>query len=329
MQVLAEKDSSPTSPKVIVFRTRMGAAAEVPEPPAPQPHHGWHNPSVHGSKAAIAAAIFAGIAMLAACVTGYVNWSNRSDQKTQRAEEQADGHVNALIEAKLSPTATSINDHIDKKVGELGDQLHALDVRIARLEGPLTQRVSKLETRANQQASLAKLLDPNRVLATIRAELEIAENGGKKVSASDLSDYRNVVQTLPSSAHEYWTTAAAIINYQSRINQMSGEAPDPAKVSRLCPGLTHNVNGSISFSNTFAGFVFSDCVVDLDTNSFHNVVFRDSVVRYHGGPVTLDGVRFINCNFVLDASFPEQPKTPRLLLGLLESNQTNVTISSD
>jgi hypothetical protein len=319
MQAVVER-SSPL-PKVIVFPKRMAAQA-----PIPPPEHGpsGHDPVVHGSKAAIAAAIFAGLAMVATFVTAYVNWSNRSDQKTQQVQQQADTHTNELIESKLNPAVKVINDHIDTKVGELSNQIHALDVRLARLEGPLAGRVSRLETRANQQASLAKILDPSRVLAMIRRDIQTAQTSPTLLPASDVNDYRNAIQALPTTANEYWTTAAAIINYQSYINQMSGEAPDPTKVSRSCGGTTTvDNNGNLSIGNITEGGVISGCIVDFGTvNGFQNVTFKDSVIRYQGGPVAARNVRFINCRFLLDLHNIKSPATYKpteLLTALLNS----------
>jgi len=324
MQAVAEQTS--VSPKVIVFRTRMGTQAPIP--PDPQPNHdveGWHNPVVHGSRAAIAAAVFACIAAIAAGGTFYVNWSNRSDQKTQQTKDQFKTDVNTLIDAKLNPVVKAVNDHTDDKFGELSNQIHALDVRIARLEGPLTNRVSKLETRADQQGSLAKLIDPNRILGTIRTELQVAQASGKLLPVSDLNDYRNAIQALPSSAREYWITAAAIINYQSLVNQMSGEAPDPSKVSRPCRGLT-NEGGMHSFNNQFIGVPISNCVVDLDTQTFRNITFQNSVIRYNGGPTSLVNVTFMHCTFILNLKAQTKPANTNFLMALLEStNQETVS----
>lgn len=328
--VIAEQ--SYASPKVIFFPTRM-AAPQAPNPPEQPREQGRtrHDHIIHGSKAAIAAAVFAGLAMIATFATAYVNWSNRSDQKTQQARDQADAHTSGLIDSKLNPVSKAVNDHIDQKVGELSGQIHALDVRIARLEGPLTRRVSKLETRANQEASLARLIDPNRVLATIRAEIQMADTDRRILPVSTITDYKNAIQTLPTSAREYWTTAAAIINYQSLIDQMSGQAPDPNKVSVRCAGLT-NQEDVHSGNNLFIGVPISKCVVDLDTNKFSGTVFRDSVIRYHGGPVYLNGVSFVNCRFVV--SLPQPTKAPdstaqKFLRVLLESpNQTDIKVST-
>jgi hypothetical protein len=328
MQAVAERSS--VSPKVIVFRTRMGAQAPLPpEHPQPTQPPDWHDPQRHGSKAAIAAAVFACIAAIAAGGTFYVNWSNRSDQKTQQSQAQADTHANALIDLKLNPAVKAVNDHTDEKFGELSNQIHALDVRIARLEGPLTNRVSTLERRADQQGSLAKLIDPSRILATIRAELQVAQATGKLLPASDLNDYRNAIRALPTSAYEYWTTAAAIINYQSLINQMSGEAPDPSTVSKPCHMLTsHGERGNLSIGNVFiGGQPISNCVVDLDTQTFSSVIFKNSVVRYNGGPTHLTNVAFVNCRFILNLKAQTKPANTSLLLALLvDEDQKTVNL---
>ena len=156
--------------KVIVFPQHMGTQVPIsPQQPNQDQERRGHDPVVHGSKAAIAAAIFAGLAMPGTFTTAYVNWSNRSDQKTQRAKDDADAHTNSLIDSKMNPAVAMVNGHTDEKFGELSGQIHALDVRIARLEGPLAKRVAGLETRSTQQESIAKLLDPIQVLAVVRA----------------------------------------------------------------------------------------------------------------------------------------------------------------
>jgi hypothetical protein len=175
-------------------------------------------------------------------------------------------------------------------------------------------------------------MDPNRTLALIRAEIEMAEKSGSELPKSSLVDYRNVVHALPPNAHEYWATVAAIINYQSELNQMSGEAPDPLRVSGRCGGVTSD-EMSLSIGNVYDGVAFRNCVVDLDTNQYINVTFRDSVIRFHGGPITLNGVVFTNCRFILDlpADLPNAP-TPaqtKLLMTLLDSaDQNTVTLAT-
>lgn len=324
MQLVATR----TPPRSLLYPCGMSTGPQIP--PAPEERRTWHDPITHGSKAAIAAAVFALIAALAAMGSCYVNWSNRSDQKTlqrtQEATQKFNTDVNTLIEGKLNPATESINKHI----GELGDKIQALSERVARLEGSVNKRLSSVETHVNRQASLAKVIDPNRALAQVRIMIELAKRENKPLATSDVVDLKNVALELPRSSYDYWQTVAAIINYQSQINQMSGEAPDPAKVSTPCEGMTTE-GGMTSRSNMYVGFPVSNCVVDLDTQAFIGTTFKDSVIRYHGGKTMLSGVRFVNCYFIVD--IPQQ-KTPEqsgqiVLFSLLTSpDQRAVHIST-
>jgi hypothetical protein len=262
------------------------------------------------------------MASLAIVLTLWFHWS--ASQSTA-----SDDHVKVLIDAKLNPAADKINDHIDKKVDPLSQKIDDLSERVSRLEGPLTKRVSQLETRVDQQASLAKVINPRFALATIRSVIQAALTSAKILPVSDLVTYKNAVQALPTDAYEYWTTAADIINYESFVDQLNHHAPDPTAVSHPCAyGLTGAVG---TFHNTYRQSAFANCIVDLDTNVFDTVIFRNSVIRYHGGPVFLDNVQFVNCRFVLDipASAPANPERDRLLMTLLESPSTKaVTVTS-
>jgi hypothetical protein len=281
-------------------------------PPATPPTW-WHK---HGTTAQWLAII---VSLLGSVVIGplvSLHIANRS-----RDAQSSDEHINSLIDTKVNPELTQIKSDLGSKMDGLSGKITTLDERVSRIEGSFDKRISGLETKADQQSSLAKLIDPNRVLATVREEIELADSGNKTLSKSNLVDYRNAVHALPPTSRAYWITVAAIINYQSKLNQMSGEAPDPLKVSRQC-GAT-NDQDSHSFGNTFVNGGFSNCFVDLDANRYINFTFRDSVIRYHGGPFTSSGVTFINCRFILD--FPENapnvpnPEQTKFLMTLLDS----------
>lgn len=305
-----------TPPGLIVFPKRMAAQAPIPPPQPNPPQQGFHAPT-HGNWAQWAA-------ILVALVIPFI--LRHFDRTASQDAENFALRVDKRIDDKLGPSVDKINDHIDKKVDPLSQKIDALTERVARLEGPLTRRVDILEKSSKQQLSLARLIDPARVLATIRAEIQIAESKGKALPVSDLVDYKNAVQALPASSREYWTTIAAIINYQSLINQMSGEAPDPAKVSKPCGGIT----GGTGSNNVIVGASISHCVVDLDSthDALWNVVIKDSVIRYHGGPVNISAV-FVNCTFVLDLPPNKTPAQPAILYALLDSpDQRTVRVST-
>ena len=134
-------------------------------------------------------------------------------------------------------------------------------------------------------------------------------------------------RAFSTSVADYWKTVALIVNYVSFIDQLRGNAPDPRKVSGVCGGLTSGTGGH----NSQRGGLIQNCVVDLDTNEFVQVTFKNSVIRYHGGPVALVNVQFVNCSFdlTIPADTPSLPSRDRLLLALLDApSLQQVKISS-
>lgn len=257
-----------------------------------------------------------------AFMTWYLNHS-------KGAARSADEHVNALISAKLDPAVSDINNHTDKLIDPINISLSDLTRRVGDVEGQLQMLRSghiklekeekRLSDRVGQQEALNRLQAPRRILAVIRAEIQIAESRNTALSASKLADYRSAIHALPASTANYWVTVAAIINYQSLLNQKAGEAPDPSKISQPCLGVTSGASYESS-GNVFIGVPIVDCIVDLDTEKFANVTFEDSVVRYHGGPVSLTNVRFVNCRFILDLPAGKgAPAHKDFLLALLDS----------
>jgi len=342
MQAIIEKRSGDVSPKVIFFRKPM-AAAPIPPPSTQGPN--WHDPGRQGTHAAIAAALFALLAAIAAMGTCYVNASNRSDQKTLQAQQAEDKYVDGRIDNKLNPAVEKISKHIDEKLAPIQSDLSTLKQDVAELKGQFEQlnrdqkRISarvdqqqdslakQRDLFASQQVFFARMLDPDRALRTIRESLQSAQTQRVLLAPADVAEYRDLVRVLPRSAHEYWQTAAAIINYQSFVNQIENNAPDPAKVSVPCGGLTTGKGGG----NVFKDIVISGCVVDLDStqNALIGVVLKDDVIRYHGGPLPPMNVIFVNCTFEFDLpAVPvrqlSRPATNLILTLLNSPTQTNV-----
>lgn len=304
-------------------QTLMSTSSIAPDPVTPpSPSAKASFVQRHGTSTAIGA-------LAATVVFGALNLWNRHEDN---AAKSSDEHIKNLIQEQLSPLATSINNHTDERIKEtgvetIGTRLNDLSDRISRMEGKLNIRVSSLEQRADRQTSLASLIDPGRTLGLIQNEIQLASTTGRKIPESTLGDYRNAVLELPSDSNQYWNTVAAVINYQSFQNQLSGAAPDPLKVSKPCPIFSNsNVPGGVSFS----GLRVRGCVVDLDGNTIIGMVFENSVIRYSGGQTFVEGSRFINCRFVFRLSHPNaKPQSPKLLYALLNSgDQKRFTIDS-
>jgi hypothetical protein len=224
---------------------------------------------------------------------------------------------------------TAANTQIKQQVrDEVATGVRPMQTELDRLNATIKGVAEDQRKLRGQQEALNRLQDPDRILAIIRAQVQLAGNANKILPVSDVADFKNALDFVPASAREYWTTVAAVVNYQSLVNQLTGKAPDPSKVSRPCAGLTEGSGGN----NFFGGFVFRGCVVDLDStlNTLSNVTFADSVIRYHGGRTDLRNVRFLNCRFILDLRPDGKPPTrERFVMALLKSpDQTSITVPS-
>jgi len=246
-----------------------------------------------------------------------------SDSSDHAAPPSKASWQKPVVIVALLAVAVTLWIHLDSKFGSIQSNLTDMSSRIGKLEGRFDQidaDQKKLNGRLEQQDTIN--------LDSIRTTIEIAEKNRTALPATQLATYKNVVLGLQSSpSKEFWVTVAAIINYESLLNQIKGGAPNPEKVSKPCAMFT-NEGGLHSFHNEFIGIPVSNCVVDLDSQKFSDVTFTNSVVRYHGGPFTFHNVKFVNCRFVLELkSAPSTPDQKNLLLALLGSDQKTVQIS--
>lgn len=229
----------------------------------------------------------------------------------------SDEHIRTLVEDKFKPLNRDVfDDKIGKlsdKIDKLGDKFDALSQRVSNIEGRLGNRVSSLERRADQQTSLAKLIDPNRVLATIRAEIHMAENDKKPLATSTLADYKNAIQTFPTTS-EYWPVAAQFISYRSRVNVGTAfqtlSRPDMPNCTDSLPtrmeyrmtseeerSTKEETNRVGLDSGRFTPAIYENCRFVLDSpeeakrfpllgQSF-SLEFKNCQIIYNGGPIAI------------------------------------------
>jgi hypothetical protein len=280
-----------------------------PPQPAPPAHTFWQR---HGTTAQIVSASCASFVLGIALLGVIWHYSGESTAKT-------DKHTHELITEQIKPLGEIAKDeHINRLVSDqlkpLSETVNKIAADVAYLKGKAGVANTKLDS------------NPDKALTGIRVSLKRAQDRNKILPVPTLAEYRKKVETLPTSATDYWATVAAIINYQSYVNQMEDKAPDPQQVARPCPfvtkrsGQNHNlIQGPIQFDG---------CVVDLDgtENEVDGAVFKNSVIRWHGGPVTIRMATFINCRFVIDIK--TEPARPDLLKKLLASDQTYFTLTA-
>jgi len=281
----------------------MSSRAKKPllNPPSNVPSTTWAQR--HGTSAQWASVIMSGIALLVAvCLPLFLR---SVDKETKTSDE----HINLLIATKLDDTAKAINQRTDQKLDLINGKIDELSEKIGDAQGQLKRLKGS----------------PSQVLGKIRADIETATKESRIIPTTEMVSYKAAIHSIQPSSPEFWPTVAAVINYDSFVNQKKGHAPDPKKVSKVCPILT------IGQNNAMIGGEYSNCIVNLDTQVFQGVTFKDSVIQYHGGTTTLDQVRFINCAFVLDLPpAPELRPAEKLLFALLDSpDQRSIAVSSN
>jgi hypothetical protein len=325
LQAVAEQTS--TSPQVLVFRTRMGAQAPLPpDQPQPQPNQrqtDWHDPQRHGSKAAIAAAVFAFIAAIAAGGTFYVNWSNRSDQTTQQAQKQADARTNDLITN-------------NPKVKELSDGLETLTSNVVSLSTDISNLKKAVQTLAdNQSKQTQKIID--RILhaaqtSSPKIAAQLVDTAASLIAVSrqeripaDPQYFKSTVADLQNLsaknelANPVLSARLALAAYRSSLESRKGV---PSNVPPSSGGIiigphqgveAMTINGEqltgniIGLASSSSGKLSDQTWVKdanliggsqlLDGIYWENVTFVGMRIRYNSGETGLKGVRFINCTF--------------------------------
>jgi hypothetical protein len=197
----------------------------------------------HGTTAQIVSAA-CGSFVLGIAVLGVIwHYSAESTAKS-------DKHINDLIAAQIKPLSQTANDeHINTLIGKqiepLKDNVNQIARDVAFLKGQLNDVNVKLDkVRQSDPNLLAESSNPDKALAGIRVSLEQAQDRKKILPDLTLTEYRKKVQTLPTTARDYWATAAAIINYQSYVNQMENKAPNPLQVAKACQFVTKGSGGA-------------------------------------------------------------------------------------
>jgi hypothetical protein len=276
-------------------------------------------------------------AIIAVVITAINTNDNHKTTTIQVEKDRNDDLVKKINTAITANETINRIDHtttgIDKRVSDLEQwKRDILDPNMRRVriqQESLKRGQDEIRRKVESDEAFVKLSDPQRVIGLINGEIALATQSAIPLGAAKLVDYKAAMRGISPNASAYWSTVAAIINYQSLLDQRLGHAPDPAKVSRPCPFFTD----SPSFANNSVGsgrpIVARGCIVDLDnTNDFlAPVTFINCVVRYgYKRPISFRQVRFVNCNFQLGAPPSNLPEDRfKLLQALLESSElTNV-----
>jgi hypothetical protein len=169
------------------------------------------------------------------------------------------------------------------------DRLKAIEAGLNALNhpSPLQSFVNMDQTRLSR--NLSKVAEAARE----------AQQDGVLETIANLSEIQTKVASLPltqESSPAFWS----LINYASFVREKTSVFPNAAVVSATTCNLINIGNGGgprNSIVITLDGVKLRGCALTLDGLSLKNSTISNAVVRYFGGALRLDNVRFVNCVF--------------------------------
>jgi len=157
--------------------------------------------------------------------------------------------------------------------------------------------------------------------------LAIARQTGERIDPTIVSESGKKFVEASSATPAAWRAAKAFLDYQSLLNstglpEMSSPAKDLSSANYIVipvyPGsrMPQQLNGfgtaprdqsarlePLGSTGTKVGETGAAIVVvegadlTIDSMLIKNIVFRNSTIRYHGGPIQMENVYFVNCDF--------------------------------
>ena len=128
----------------------------------------------------------------------------------------------------------------------------------------------------------------------------------------------------PSLANTALQGKRILAEYRSALNTVPPEFASKPPVTTLSVEHLEIRNGRFIISNAYlAGNAIDNSGgqgFDIDGAILENVVLENVRIVYRGAPVTLRGVRFINCTFTV----PQTPQADRLLEAAIQSPSVNL-----
>jgi hypothetical protein len=154
------------------------------------------------------------------------------------------------------------------------------------------------------------LEDPD--LKSLISTLAYVSQNDVKVSSKLLARIGNNVATGTPTPDSH-KAAEWVANIQSQVSPVKAE---PQQFSSW-PG--------VMMDNYFHGVTFSDASVQLDTNTFEQVLFLRCRVQYRGGPVSLRATTFLRCRFEI----ADSPQGRALLAELARGSGVDFVFESN
>jgi hypothetical protein len=202
-------------------------------------------------------------------------------------------------------TVVALNTKINGSTGELG-----ISDRLAKMEGSLDQLSKDFHTVFEgelRHVSELPQTDFDAEIPKIPAMVRLASTNGYSLDPSIATALGRKMLATTFNTATHWNVAGVLIDAASRdATTLQGAAEI----------------GGYNAHSTFEGGIFK-----LDAGStFDHVLFKNAVIRYDGGPISLKEVAFQNCRFEFRIIVVPPPSGQKLTKTLLASTISDVKV---
>ena len=286
------------------------------------------------------------IAVCAACLSlpgtigtignSVVNALNRQDTKSQAQQSKDDDHRSSLIDRKLDPVKSALEQRKDDQVGDRSD-VQAIRTSLKEGLDGIREDLSKTAQLAQDtKADLAKLsgkvdgIDKNVDLLLAKQLRAAADLPGPVLAGQvdnvyalyELANERHL--TVPEDTNDLLRTKLATVENRSQAFwPLAGILI--TNVSRVVNPIIRT-NGQTLQNIAVEGNTFTGITVVLDGIHFRGNVCTQCVVVYNGGPTDTGKNIFINCAFVVSLKAMPPQSGQAVVARLLASDLRSVTL---
>ena len=233
-----------------------------------------------------------------------------------------------------------------------GVQVYLLNGRVSGIESDVRHIGGTVDAIRLKQISTAPMAqgiaaEAKNILSAARAKKipidkdVIIDTGKTFVSASrdnpeawdaaiSFVDYRSFLNIdaeprLPSLGKDppWYEVDILTVNHHATKPIVKGYGVVPAEQGAILARIGQNLYEGQRFGAAFLVLTGDDVI--LDGMAMKNVIYRGVHIEYHGGPLVMENVYFINCTFTLE---PKPTPNSQLLAGkILDSPSLSFTIS--
>lgn len=233
------------------------------------------------------------------------------DQRRAQETENSNDRISAEVARQLIPIGQSLQA-MNREIGKISQKLG-----IARIQIPIQS--SPLQEFA--------MLDEDKFGLSVKRVADVtveAQKSGAIDTIENIDAIQRKLVGLPDNS-DVLRAKVNVINYASFVREKTGLIQNATTIRTKTCGFIKIGDGESPVKTIMVNLdggsaSLNGCAVRLDGLSIKNYTFENAVVRYDGGPLRLENVRFINCLFAVSLPNPPTPSAKQFANQILVNN---------